>query len=35
MQERVVGGEVVAVVDAGEVVEVGVGEEGGGVEGVH
>lgn len=24
-----------AVVDAGEVVEVGVGEEGGGVEGVH
>ena len=35
MQKGVIGREVVAVVDAGEVVEVGMGEEGGGVEGVH
>ena len=35
MQERVVRGEVVPVVDAGEVVEVGVREEGGGIDGVH
>lgn len=35
VQQCVVRGEIVAVVDAGEVVEVGVGEEGGGVDGVH
>jgi len=35
MQECVVGGEIVAMVDAGEVVEVSVGEERGGVDGVH
>ncbi len=35
MQECVVGGEIVAMVDAGEVVEVRVGEEWGGVDGVH
>ena len=35
IEQRTVGGEVVAVVDAGEVVEVGVLEEGGAVEGVH
>ncbi len=35
MEEGVVGGEVVAVVDAREVVEVGVLQEGGAVEGVH
>ena len=35
MEEGVVGGEVVAVVDTREVVEVGMAEERGGVEGVH
>lgn len=35
MQECVVGGEIVAMVDAGEMVEVSVGEEWGGVNNIH